>query len=229
MKGICFTLVLALTIFQCRGQIDPVGAFNRHIMEAWKGEYVRIGPYRVKGTPYLLGESFPGNITYKGGKTVANAKILYDIYHQKVGIDTSKQMFEADEPVETFYINLPEKFGRQKLLFKNCYVFGKPEMNCFFNVLSDGSKVTFLKAFKTQLFQDPTNNMAKDLRVFNQYFEYYIYSKSTGDINKIKLRKKDILKELGNEKVIVDYMSSNEIDLSKEADVIKLITKYNSI
>jgi hypothetical protein len=120
--------------------LDPIGSFNRHIFKSWKGEYIRIGPYRVKGTPYLFEESFPGSLTYKGGRTVSDIKVLYDIYNQKAGVDVKSGMFKAAEPVENFSILLPEQFGGQKLLFKSSSLFAKTAMNCFFNILEDGRK-----------------------------------------------------------------------------------------
>src|SRR5687768_8526194 len=155
MRKYCFIAFLALSINNTNAQVDPVGAFNRHIASNWAGEYVRISQYRVKGTPYLLGESFPGAITYKGGKT-ANNKILYDLYSQKAGIDMQNQIYESGEMVEEFTIQLPEKFGGQKLLFKNANLYGDAKINGYLNVLEDGSKLVFLKAFKIKLSPDPT-------------------------------------------------------------------------
>jgi transcription initiation factor IIE alpha subunit len=91
-----------------------------------------------------------------------------------------------------------------------------------------GEKVALLKVFRAKLVPDQTNNMAKDMKVFEQYYEYYFYTKSTHALNNIKLRKKDIIKELHSDDFIKNYTSNNQIDFSKEPEVIKLINKYNA-
>src|SRR5688572_8918327 len=93
LKFIFIVFVSVLNMPDASSQPDPVADFNKQIVQNWIGEYVRIGQYRVKGSPYLLGESFPGSITYKGGKSVTDKNILYDLYHQKAGVDVNHQIF----------------------------------------------------------------------------------------------------------------------------------------
>jgi hypothetical protein len=209
-------------------QVDPVGDFNKHVVGYWKGDFVRLFQYRVKGSPYLLGESFPGSITYKGGRTVNDGKVLYDIYNQQAGVDVNNQILELEIPVESFSLSVPEKFGGKTYLFKNPYVFGKPEMKGYLNVVEDGKKLALLKVYKTRLSPDPGDMMNKDIKIFEQYFEFYIYNKATQNLSAIKLRKKDISKEIGDEAFLKDYLSSNNNDLSNEANVIQLIKSFNA-
>jgi hypothetical protein len=228
MKEYCFVLFLVMLFNQSFAQPDPVGAFNRHIAANWTGEYVRISQYRVKGTPYLLGESFPGAITYKGGKTADNNKILYNLYNQKAGIDLKNDIYESGEEVEQFTLHLPEKFGGQTLLFKNANLYGDAKVNGYLNVLEEGNKIAFLKAYKIKLSPDPTNTLVKDVKVFEQYYEYYLYNKISKELHKVKLKEKDIRKELGNEELVKSYTASQAADLSKEADIIKLVKYFNN-
>jgi hypothetical protein len=228
MQKLYILIVFILLTNSTFAQPDPVGNFNRHVVEKWGSDYIRIGPYRVKGSPYFLGESFPGSLIYKSGRRVTDAKILYDLYSQKAGIDVENGIYESGEALEEFSIVLLDKFGGQTLLFKNSSLFGDAALKSYLNVLEDGDKVTLLKIFKTKLSPDPRNNLAKDSKVFEQYYEYYLYNKTSQDLNKIKLRQKDIVKELGNDQLVNDYVSKSEIDFSKEADLIKLINKYNN-
>ena len=228
MKMKYFLICLLFLFFKSNAQVDPLGTYNRYVVENWAGEYVRIGPYQVKGSPYLFGESFPGSILYKGGKSVANTKILYDVYSQKAGIAVDNKIFEAEDAVEAFVISLSDKLGANRLLFKNSYIYGKPEMKSYLNVLEDGEKVAFLKQFKSKLLPDPTNTMAKDKKIFDQYYEYYIYLKQNKELYKIKLKEKDIMKRFGNDEQIKNYLSQNVVDFSKENEVISFLNKYNN-
>ncbi len=208
-------------------QVDPVGTFNRHVAANWKGQYVRISQYRVKGSFYFLGEAFLGTITYKSGKKLSDVPVLYDLYNQKVGSEAKDGLFEADEPVESFSILLPEKFGSQKLLFKNGSAFNGESSNNYFNVLAEGDKASLLKVYKTKLSPDPTNTLDRESKVFEQYFEYSLYT-NRKQLHKIKLKEKDIATALNDDLRVSEYVKRNNLDLSKEADVVQLINKYNN-
>ncbi len=226
MKIILFATLSFLLSQQVLAQPDPLSNFNRHVIASWTGQYVRISQYQVKGTPYLFGEPFNGSITYNGGKPIVDKKIWYNLYSQKAGIDVNNELFESDDRVSEFILQLPRKFGGQTLLFKNASVFGSTDLNGFLNVLEEGSRVSFLKMYKVRLSPDPTNMLAKDKKVFEQYLEYYLHRK--GALKKIKLKQRDILKELGDEIKLKDYITKNNLDLSSEEDVIKLIKLYNN-
>ena len=221
-------LYLLLTGTYAISQPDPIREFNKHVAENWKADYIRIGPYKVKGSPYLLGESFAGSITYKGGRTINDSKLLYDIYNQKAGVDVKNEILEMNTPIESFSLNLPEKFSGITLIFKNPYLFGKPDLKGYLNVVEDGKKLSLLKIYNARLFPDPTNIMIKDLKIFEQYFDYYIYNKATQNLTSIKLRKKDIGREIGDEAFIKNFLSSNNNDLSNEANVVQLIRSFNA-
>lgn len=208
-------------------QTNSVGEFNKFIAQNWAGDYVRIGQYKVKGTPYLLGESFPGTITYRGG-TKADAKILYDLYTQKAGEDVRNTIAEATQPVEQFTILLPEKFGEEKLLFQSSDMFGNESLKVYFNVLEDGSKASLLKVFKIKLVSDPVNMMDKEQKLFEQYYEYYLYNKTTKELAKIKLKAKDFSKQLGDDNFVKTFIDNGDLDVSNEKHAIKLIKGYNT-
>lgn len=221
-----FLFCLILIATRSFAQVDPVGQFNKHIVENWKGEYVRISQYRVKGTPYLFGESFPGTLVFKGG-VKRDTKILYDLYNQKAGADEKNSILESDQVLEEFSISLPAKFGGNTLLFRSTDLFGNSSLKSYFNVLEDGSKISLLKIFKIKLVSDPSNMFDKELKIFEQYYEYYLYNKISKELSKIKLKEKDIIKQLGSEDFIKKLISENELNISQEPDMIKLIQAYN--
>jgi hypothetical protein len=211
-------------------QPDPLGAFNKTMVANWNGTFMRVANYHVKGTPHFFGESFWGSLEYKGGESVSGIKILYNLYDQTVGIDMKNNgdVFLAEKQLDRFSIELPEKFGGKKLLFANAGLFGATGKTEYFNVLEDGAKLAFLKAYRVRLLPDPTNEMNKEMRVFDQYFEYYIYNKSTKELHKIKLKEKDILKEITADDSLKAKIKSGEVDLSSEMHVISVLNYYNS-
>lgn len=227
MKPIFFVFVAFVFSLTSFSQTNTVGEFNKFIAQNWAGDYLRIGQYKVKGTPYLFGESFPGTLTFKGG-VKSNTKILYDLYNQKAGADIKNSILESDLVLEEFSISLPAKFGGITLLFKRTDAYGNSSLKNYFNVLEDGGKASLLKIFKIKLVSDPSNMMDKEQKIFEQYYEYYFYNKTTKELNKIKLKEKDFAKQLGDEFLVKDFIGKSDLDVSKEVDAIKLVQAYNN-
>jgi len=199
---IIFAFFSALMV---NAQPDPIGNFNKHVIEKWTHEYIRVSQYRVKGSPYLLGDSFNGDITMKTGVVTVDKKILYDIYDQKVGVDLDKKFVSPDGDVSGFFIQLSENFGGEKLNFINAANLPKVNLKGYLNVITDGSKFAFLRQYRIRLVADPADMYSKDIKLFEQYYDYYIYNRVTAELNKIKLKDKDVLEALGNPNSSVKY------------------------
>lgn len=228
MKKLFLSTSLLLSVFGLFAQSDPLGDFNRHVLANWNGNYHRISQYRVKGTPFLYGESFAGTIDYKGGRTIKGINILYDLFTQTTGIDlrNNSEIFAAEQGVERFTVDLTEKYGGKTLVFVNADQFTK-DYKGYYNLLADGEKIALLKAFKLKLDPDPTNQMVKDVRVAEQYSEYFIYNKATRSLHKVKLKERDILKELDASADAKSFIKAQKLDMSDEGHSIQFITAYN--
>jgi len=193
-----FTIIAVLAALMVNAQPDPIGNFNKHVIEKWTHDYIRVSQYRVKGSPYLLGQSFNGDITMKSGVVTVDKKILYDIYDQKVGVDLDKKFVAPDGEVSGFFIQLSENFGGEKLNFINAANLPKVNLKGYLNIIADGSKFAFLRQYRIRLVADPAEMYSKDIKLFEQYYDYYIYNRATAELNKIKLKDKDVLEALGN-------------------------------
>lgn len=226
-KILCVSIIAVVLFKDSFAQPNTLGEFNKFIAQNWSGEYLRIGQYKVRGTPFLFGESFQGTIKYQGG-VKSDTKILYDLYNQKAGAEFKNGILQSDKEVEEFSISLPDKYGGNVLFFRNSQLYGKNAVNGYLNVLEDGAKFSFLKVFQIKLVPDPSNMMDKEIKLFEQYSEYYIYNKATKELRKIKLREKNIKKELGDEQFVKEYIAQNGLDISKEIDMIKLIQGFNN-
>jgi hypothetical protein len=98
---------------------------------------------------------------------------------------------------------------------------GKSNVKGYLNLLSDGPKLAFLRQYKSRLVPDPTNMYSKDIRIFEQYYEYYIYIKKTGELIKVRLKEKDIVAALAG------FPIPAEADFSKMASVKQIIELLN--
>jgi hypothetical protein len=216
--GFIFILIASLS---ATAQPDAIGDFNKHVIEKWTEDYIRVSQYRVKGSPYLLGESFDGEIIMKTGVKTANQKILYDIMDQRVGTEINRQLIAPDGDITSFFIQLPEKFGGEKLDFINANTLAKSNVKGYLNVIASGSKIAFLRQYKTKLVPDPQNMYSKDIRIFEQYYDYYLYNYSTQSLEKIKLKEKEIREFLQGFKIPANA------DFSKQTGVKAMVESIN--
>lgn len=201
-------------------QPDPIGNFNKHVVEKWTHDYIRVSQYRVKGSPYLLGESFNGDISMKSGVVTVDKKILYNIYDQKVGTDLDNKFVAPDGEVASFFMLLSEKHGGEKLNFINASNLPKVNLKGYLNVLADGSKFAFVRQYRIRLVADPAEMYSKDIKLFEQYYDYYIYNRATAELNKIKLKEKDVLEALGNPTVSSTFDLRTALGVRQAVEVI---------
>ncbi len=219
MKISLFILLLISSAFLF-AQPDPVGNFNKHVIEKWSHDYIRVSQYRVKGSPYLLGEPFDGSIEMKTGVKTEGRMILYNIYEQKVGLEVNKELVDPDGDVKSFQIQLPEKFGGEKMHFVNADVLPKSSVKGYLNVFADGPNAALYRQYRNRLVADPSEMYSKDIRMFEQYYEYYLQNKKTGVIEKVKLKEKDFVSVLQGLKLPDGADYSSVIGIKKVMEAV---------
>lgn len=230
MKGICLFIFCMIIFTQVFAQVisDPLPAYNKQLAERWSGEYMQVSQYRVKGSPYFLGKAFPGILKFEDGNT-KNDLIIYDLYNEKAGIEKDSSFFELNKLIREFLIMLPVEYDNINLVFRNAASFGDSKKKGFYNVISESGKYVFIKEFKLKLVPDPANTLAKDYKMFEQYYEYFLYDTSSRNMKKIKLNKKSILSFFENNSVVESEITNSKIDLSTESGVSLLLTRIGTL
>lgn len=194
-KKIVFIFSLSVLLFsiKAQAQFEQIAQYNKVLMQNWAGTYIRIGAYKVKGSPYLYGEAIPGEIMVAGENSYKKLEILYNLFEQKAGVSTNNEFTEVDKGISSFLLTVPQKFGTGVLKFDAVDYFNAGKMKGFFNVLAEKEgRYAFLRYFSVKLIPDPANVMDKDVRFFDQNVEYYLYNAQTKKLKKVKLRTKDI-------------------------------------
>jgi len=208
---------------------DPLAAYNKNLAERWSGEYMQLSQYKVKGSPYFLGKAFPGILKFADGTRTNGVRILYDLYNEKAGMELDSGFIELDKQISEYSIILPQEYGGKNLLFINATAFGDPKKKGFYHLLGESRRYRFLKEYKLKLVPDPVNSLAKDYRMFEQYFEYYLYDSTTQNMKKIKLNKKTISSFFPDKEAVENAIKNNNIDVSSEDGVVLLLTKIDSL
>ena len=231
MKKYYLIIFCAFTFMQTSAQQipDPLAAYNKNLAERWSGEYMQISQYKVKGSPYFLGKAYPGILKFADGTKTNGVRILYDLYNEKAGIESDSGFIELDNEIREYSILLPQEYGGKNLVFRNATAFGDPKKKGFYNVLGESRRYRFLKEYKLKLVPDPVNSLAKDYRMFEQYFEYYLFDSTTRNMKKVKLNKKNISSFFDDKEAVENAIKNNNIDLSSEDGVVLLLTKIDSL
>ena len=80
-----------------------------------------------------------------------------------------------------------------------------------------------------KLVPDPANTLAKDYKMFEQYYEYFLYDTSSRNMKKIKLNKKSILSFFENKSVVESEINNSKIDVSTESGVSLLLNRIGTL
>jgi outer membrane protein assembly factor BamE (lipoprotein component of BamABCDE complex) len=67
---------------------------------------------------------------------------------------------------------------------------------------------------------DPAEMYSKDIKLFEQYYDYYIYNRATAELNKVKLKDKDVLEALGNPTVSSTFDLRTALGVKQAVEVI---------
>ncbi len=220
-RGVRFPLLIGMVVTAIMlhtnafAQLDPIGQYNRYLTESWAGEYYRVGQYKVKGNPMFLGQAFLGTVKTK---TVVDSKmqnLLYDLQLQLVGPGVNGKIYETTDRVTAFELYRPHPYGGDTLRFVDGADYGLTKESQYLNLLCDAPGIQLLRAYKIKVVPDPTNLMDKDLRVFEIYFDTYLFLKTSKELVKVKNSKKDYSKALAGYKnfdVLTGSLNTNFSD-----------------
>ncbi len=202
-----FTIFLLLAIvISVQGQqlayFDAAQAYNRLLIEKNNGAYIRVGNYKVIGTPFLFGERVRGNISATG-ETTHNIFLNYNTYNQKLEFFLSENpqvAFEKDAAtVDSFEFQQNTFLGlNEGMNFINGKYAGADD-KVFLRVMYSGKKYNLYKKYKSVLGVVTTNYIESELRQFDLTTEYYYYDEVTRKYKKLKASYSSIMKEFGED------------------------------
>jgi len=182
---------------------DQAVAYNRLLVEKNSNTYVRIGNYKVTGTPYLFGENEAGNLYGTSGK-LENVKIRYNTYTQEVeGLGetgTEKVRIEFTN-IDSFSFNRNGKVHDEVHFIRTAFIDSTAKD--FMMVMYVGKTYSLYKKYKSVLAMSTTNIGQVDLRQFELEFDYYYTGPGFYGLKKIKTND-SFLKKTFNDKINMD-------------------------
>lgn len=183
----------------------------------------------VEGTALLFANWMPGEAITMQNKAYKNLQLNYNVLDNKLyylGKDNQAMIFVT--PIKEFKIL--ETVSNQPI--NHLYRNGFPAISniiptSFYNVLTDG-KVIFLKKEIKQIVEFKPYNSSVTTKKITSNALYFIYFKDTMmALKKEKAFFETLLED--KKESLNDFLANNKINFKKEADLIKLITYYNSL
>lgn len=185
---------------------------------------------RVKGTPYLNKDWKRGHVILKDD--TRSEQVLLRLNTYKPAVEFSRGVDE------TIYVIPPDNlkgmviysdFG--DILFRNGYSAEEEDItpSTMLRVIHEG-KTKLLAHHKTVLQEDiPTYGVASQVDEFIVSDSYYLVTPD-GTFNEIRLRKRDIMRQLGEHADAVErYSRQNNLDFGEETEAAVLLQYYDSL
>lgn len=178
----------------------------------------------TKGTPYLTDSWAKGSVKLGDGSTFKGVDLKYDLVEQRLIFKDPKSgtPMGFKEDVKEFTLIVKES-KEEFALFRKGF---SAEPGTYFQVLADGT-VQLIKKQSKVVKVTREFNSASTVKSFNVLTDYYLVK--SGRLIRIKKSLKDVLANLDDARRLDDYLKTHDPDIRKEADLVALISQYNSL
>jgi hypothetical protein len=228
LAAIALCILFSGTLHSQVKRIHTYGDYNQNFM---------ISPnapeYGVLGTPYLNPEFMFGNVRIKDGSEMQTL-LRYNIYNQTLEVILEKDTLELVRAfsLEDFTLN------NRKFVYRlyTAEEFGKTFLAAdYFEVLAESGKLELLRQHKMVVETNiAISNYMGGIGDGRDYFvhrtDLYLMDHRDKSIRKLDTGKRDFLSLFGEKKdEIRSYIREENLKLSKEEDLIRIINYYNSL
>ena len=183
----------------------------------------------IKGSPYIADEFGKANISLK-------PDVLFHVKYnafvdQMEVINKDKTSYVLNKSIDNVIVNFLEDKKTYQLF---SHLENDVATNRFFNVLNPNAKTLLLKKEEITLKEKQpaktTYEKDKPARFAKSPDSYYIKYPNKLTATELPSNKKEFAKKFPNiENKILEYIKSEKIKLSKEADLIKLFNELNRL
>lgn len=217
----------AARLSMVNNQIDnQAGGFFHGTIQPFDTRYQGL-----KGTYYLNPMWLEGDLYGNAGKLVASrVSIKYDALNKEViQRNTEKDTIAVYPSAFTLY----DQLGSYHFVHREGFTTtsGKTIPNTYLQVLFL-NKIGFYKNFTKSLLAADYKRPYSDNRPYDSFEEKteYFLARENGQMEQIKLNQRSLLQSLQDQKKALEiYIKTYQLDLKREADVVSLLTYYESL
>jgi hypothetical protein len=196
-------------------------------MQDVNGKPLMSGKYvDMVGTPYLFENWTKGEVTLADGKVHKDLDLKYD---QVEGIVFFKGKNGADlgftSTVKSFVL-YPNNVAMNFIMVPE---IKETEKDPYFEVLSDGKKVKFLKKTMKVIREGKGYGSATTTRTFGENTSYYLL-KPDGTYSKVKKDKKAIINAFNDKSADIElFIKEKKTNFKEDASVAAVVEYYNTL
>lgn len=233
MKKLQFSLLLILcfsvgfnSIAQNATDLDQTN--NEYLSTKTVPIYTGVDKYA--GSPYSK-ENFERGNVFKNGKLVANnVGLRYNVKQEhielKQDLNSTKIVANVVKPSEEIYVKIAN----------NVYIFfasqSEEMQDGYYLVLHEGEKLNFYKKEIKEFIEGKKsiNSITRDIAPSYKDKEAYYVADNSGTLIKLANSRNNRLNVFpDSKKELKRYIKDKRLNISKEADFLKLIRYYNTI
>lgn len=193
------------------------------------GQPIKGNYSNVAGNPYLFDGWKEGSVILENQSKYDNILLKYDIVRDvlifKKDRTSDAEGFEfSSRPVEFKFNDSEGIFLPRNSLLK------QSKENDFLELVYNGS-VSLLKKYRKRLVTKREYNSAITEQQIEEFYTFFILNSKSGQFEEIKgLNEKALMPFLADKaNKVKDYAASKRLSFKKEADVVSILTYYNSI
>ncbi len=225
-------IFIFLGISNLKGQnsyLDPAEAYNKLVTNKSSDQYIRIGNFKVTGTPYLFGEELLG-IIYSNGSVEETINLKYNTYTSQIELKdaaSGKILLKDITDVDSFVLLKNDDVGlTANMKFINSkYV--SPQTKYFLSIVERGIKIAVYKTYKSILKTVSTNYVQRDLREFDLEVQYWYAENSFESLVKLKNSYSGIYKEFNKFPGISDIFTPGVYTENPDSALKQLVKFLN--
>jgi hypothetical protein len=208
--------------------IDAAVGYSAWALANNENSFKRVGGYKVKGTPYLFGGAYKGDV-YAKKQVGTQVTIGYDTYQQQleVYLGSKDPIVKGFTEVDSFVLRRDSStLFKEDMFFVNANLLDSTKK--FFAMrVYEGTRFSLYKAYYSVLGVVSENYVQTELRQFDLNYDFYYRDNQKPGLVKIKLSPKFLrneFKEWLNVSSILDLESLNR---NPQTELLKIFTSLN--
>lgn len=197
---------------------------NEYLMS--KTVKLKDGLQNVTGSPYFIEDFQRASIFKKNIAIKRNVYLRYNASRDLFEIKFNQNQSKVLKQTEDIYVIINNK------QFVYVPYSQNPDINGYFEVLSDGEKLSLYKKYNKQFREGKKsiNSMTTDIPATYQSKETLFLTNNDGEFIELPNSKNGKIKSFKNHhKLLKQYIKENNLNINKENDLVKLISYYNTL
>ena len=211
-----FSVLFSLDFYEMKAQSEDILLTNSKKID--KNRYRDI-----KGSPYFFEDWQKGKVISAEAEAIENVMLNYNGYTKGFEIKMNDRFIELDEK---WYVRVIVEGAEEEIIFQRNFL--PPFNGKFSRQVYKGKDITVLQEFNIKIAKKTINNVGKkvEFQRFIPVEQYYLIEGQKAKY--FKLKKKNILAELGNSTKLEAFIKKEKMKLDSEADLKKLLTFYEN-